>query len=280
MTPTQYEIFKKGSRTYFYSSIFFPEPYRSDVFTLYSFVRVADDFVDAVPQQADEFYAFRESYQNALAGNKSGNMIIDSFIDLMKRKNFEPSWIEAFLDAMAADLTKSTYTTIEETKKYMYGSAEVIGLFMARIMNLHPDSHRSARMLGRAMQYINFIRDIDEDRGFGRTYLPLTNTVTSLDKEKNEAAPEPFVQYVRREIDRYLAWQKEAEEGFIYIPKRFLIPIKTASDMYKWTARVIEADPFVVYQKKVKPGVPRLAATLLKNSITIRKTKHPSLKEL
>ena len=37
-------IFKKGSKTYFNSSLFFPRDVREDVFKLYSFVRTADDF--------------------------------------------------------------------------------------------------------------------------------------------------------------------------------------------------------------------------------------------
>ena len=53
-----YETFRNGSTTYFNSSRFFPETVRRDVFALYGFVRVADNFVDSVPQDADGFYEF------------------------------------------------------------------------------------------------------------------------------------------------------------------------------------------------------------------------------
>lgn len=56
---TIYTIFKKGSRTYFYSTIFFPKTVKKDVFTLYSFLRKADDYVDSIPQDAESFYAFK-----------------------------------------------------------------------------------------------------------------------------------------------------------------------------------------------------------------------------
>jgi phytoene synthase len=46
-----------------------------------------------------------------------------------------------------------------------------------------------------------------------------------------------------------------------------LISIKTASDMYKWTAREIERDPFVVYKKKVKPSTPKIVFNVFTNSI-------------
>ena len=56
---------------------------------------------------------------------------------------------------------------MEELIDYMYGSAEVVGLMMARIMGINREADFCARMLGRAMQYINFIRDIDEDGKLG-----------------------------------------------------------------------------------------------------------------
>jgi phytoene synthase len=59
-------IFKKGSKTYFYNSLFFPNNVKDDVFILYSFVRKADDFVDAVPQQVEEFHQFRDQYERAM----------------------------------------------------------------------------------------------------------------------------------------------------------------------------------------------------------------------
>ena len=154
MNAIHKQTFKKGSKTYFNSSLFFPEAIRRDVFTLYGFVRVADDYVDQVPQDAKGFYAFKERYQRALAGEQTGDLIIDSFVALSERKKFPQEWAEAFLSAMEADLSKKKYPTVEASLEYIYGSAEVIGLFMARIMNLEEESYWSARMLGRAMQYI------------------------------------------------------------------------------------------------------------------------------
>ncbi|MFC1669958.1 phytoene/squalene synthase family protein [Spirochaetota bacterium] len=265
-----YKIFKRGSKTYFYSSIFFPEPMKSDVFILYSFVRKADDFVDEIPQRADEFYRFWEAYKAALAGTKSNDLVINLFLDLLHRRSFDPEWVNAFMNSMEMDLEKNTYNTIEETKEYMYGSAEVIGLFMSRIMGLPDESLPYAQMQGRSMQYINFIRDIDEDNSLGRTYLPLKGTnLFSLKREETESKREEFVGFIRDQIDLYRGWQKEASKGYEYIRKRYLIPIKTASDMYGWTAGQIYRDPFLVYKRKMKPRIPRIIGAIIGNSITL-----------
>lgn len=264
----QKQTFKRGSKTYFNSSLFFPKAVRDRVFSLYAFVRTADDFVDEIPQNSEGFYRFREQYRRALAGEAAGDVIIDGFVDLMERKRFEPAWVEAFFDSMEMDLTKKRYTSLEETLHYIYGSAEVIGLFMARIMDLPEQSFHAARMLGRAMQYINVIRDIDEDNGLGRTYLPLIDSgLKSLEHRHTCGHPEEFRAFIRQNIERYRGWQREAEAGYRFIPRRYLTPIKTAADMYQWTAKIIHKNPFIVYEKKVKPSKTRLFSTVVMNMI-------------
>ena len=271
---TLYSIFKGGSKTYFYSTIFFPERAKEDVFKLYSFVRKADDLVDSIPQQTEEFYEFKDKYHEALKGGVTGDVVIDSFVEVSRRKNFESKWADAFLNSMEMDITKSTYKNLDELKVYLYGSSEVIGLFMARILDLHEYSFTAARYLGRAMQFINFIRDISEDLVLGRIYFSQEDLeefkLPSLELKDTKVRPDQFKGFIQKQLGTYFDWQKKAEEGFPYIPKRYLIPIKTASDMYNWTGKTISKDPFIVYKKKIKPSVPRIVSTIAYNSILLR----------
>jgi 15-cis-phytoene synthase len=264
----QEQVFKKGSRTYFTSSLFFPPAVRADVAVLYGFVRVADDFVDAVPQDRAGFESFRAAYERARGGQPAGDPIIDPFVRLAQRKRFDPAWVDAFLDSMQADLTRTTYDSIDDTLTYIYGSAEVIGLFMARILDLPEKALPFARLMGRAMQYINFIRDLSEDRGLGRRYLPLAGTgMETLDADYARKNPDRMAAFIEHHLALYRSWQEEAEKGFAMIPRRFRIPIKTASDMYKWTARQIERRPFVVFDHKVKPPKSRIILKAVSNSV-------------
>jgi phytoene synthase len=267
-----YTTFKQGSRTYFNSSLFFPRAVRRDVFALYGFVRVADNFVDSVPQDRTGFHRFKEAYRRALQDGPVGDPIIDAFVELGRRKSFDPAWTEAFLHSMELDLSKKEYNRLEEALEYIYGSAEVIGLYMAKVLDLAPESFPHAERLGRSMQYINFIRDIDEDRTLGRRYLPLEGTpLKSLDREYVQNHQGEFNEFLRHHLDKYRVWQREAEEGFRYIPRRYLIPIKTASDMYNWTAKSIEENPMVVFARKVKPSKTRIWWTVLANTLGIGK---------
>lgn len=262
------DTFKSGSKTYFNSSLFFPAPIRRDVFALYGFVRVADNFVDRVPQDGEGFRRFVAAYRRAAQGRPAGDPFIDGFLELARRKGFDPAWTDAFLHSMELDLGKSSYDTLEQTLHYIYGSAEVIGLFMARVLELPEASHPHARMLGRAMQYINFIRDIDEDRGLGRRYLPLEGTpLESLDPQTAGRQPEAFRAFVRHHLELYQGWQAEAEAGYRYIPRRYLIAVKTAADMYNWTAHRIQKDPLVVFRRKVKPSRGRILLQIAANAL-------------
>ncbi|BBJ28645.1 phytoene/squalene synthase family protein [Athalassotoga saccharophila] len=249
----QRQIFKSGSKTFFNSSLFFPDEVRKDVFRLYAFVRIADDYVDAIPQKVKEFNDFVRTYRESFKVGHSEDKIINDFIQLSFEKKFNPDWIEAFFKSMEMDIFKKKYSTISETLDYIYGSAEVIGLFMARIMDLDEDSFYYAKMLGRAFQYINFVRDIDEDKKLGRRYLPIENFDERVyeDPFADELA---FEEFILLNVKRYEAWDDIARKGFGYIPVRYRIPIMAAADMYRWTAKKIRSDPFIVLKKKVKPS--------------------------
>lgn len=268
-----YSIFKKGSRTYFYNSLFFPPDIKDDVFILYSFVRKADNYVDQIPPKPKKFYKFSKQILNAIDGKHTGDVVADSFGELARRKEFDPEWHEAFLRSMEMDLTKKSYQDLLELEEYIYGSAEVIGLYMSQIMGLPKKSHHCARQLGKAMQLINFIRDIDEDHSdLGRTYIPQDILkeygFKTLDHLEVQQRPEAFKEMVRSQIEVYREWQKTAEKGYKYISKKHLVPVMNAAEMYKWTANRIDKDPFIVYRKKVKPSVPRIICNMSLRSLS------------
>ena len=265
-TAEQIAAFRGGSKTYYNASRFFPEAVKDQVIRFYAFVRIADNLVDATPQQTVEFNQLCQALAEARTGTASGWFIVDDFAQLEQSAGFERAWTDAFLASMRMDLEKSEYATIDETLAYIYGSAEVIGLFMAHIMGLSTRAAHAARMQGRAMQMINFIRDIAEDCRLGRTYLPQAETsLPALDETHARSDPGEFKRYIQAQIDRYFEWQSEAQAGYQFSPRAYLIPIKTASDMYAWTARQIRRDPFIVFRRKVKPSKARILMTIFGN---------------
>ena len=266
-----YDIFRQGSKTMFYSSIFLPKKIRNDVFICYAFVRKADDLVDKPPINSEEFYKFKENYEQAREGIPSGDIVIDSFVDLEKRKNFDPSWTKAFINSMEMDLTKTTYETVRELLDYVYGAAEVMGLYMTNILGIDKEAYPYARYLGRSMQCINGLRDIAEDIKLGRSYIPIEDLkmhgLKGIEYDYVKNHPERFNELIKTHITRFCYWLETAEKGYHLMPKRYLISVKTAMDMYQWTAEQILKHPFIVYEWKVKPWVTQIISTVFLNLI-------------
>jgi 15-cis-phytoene synthase len=293
MQSRSYEIFKTGSVTFFTASLFFPRKERLDVFNLYAFVRIFDDFVDSVPQKSEDYFNLKSRYYkfledglhgvaegslnevrgslNKIDGDQNSNdQILINFIELQKKCNFDQEWLDAFFTSMEMDMNHDKeYIKIQDTEKYIYGSAEVIGLMMARVFHLPDSLQESAQYLGKAFQYMNMIRDIAEDILLGRSYLPKENYqsfgLNALTETEARHKPELFQKFIREEILRYRHWRAEAEKGFAGIPKRFRIPIQAASDMFDHTINLIEQDPLIVFKMKIKPSKARVVYTVIKS---------------
>lgn len=255
------QIFKQGSVTYYYSSLFFRGQVKKDVFALYSYVRVIVDIVDNTSPDLELLEQYWQTTLKEWNEGHTHNLIVERFIELAKRKHFEWEWIEAFWQAMRSDLTKKKYNTFKELETYMYGSAEVVGKMMSVLLDLPKDAITAAALQGKAMQYVNFIRDVKEDIALGRNYLGYSESLLH--------DPQAWATFLRTQIEHYQKLQQQAEKGYRFIPKKYLIPIKTASDMYAWTAQEIYNNPHIVLERKIKPRRVRVVYQLLENLIRL-----------
>jgi phytoene synthase len=107
----------------------------------------------------------------------------------------------------------------------------------------------------------------------GRLYFPAVDLakfgLRSLSKQEAIKKPNSFKLFIYYQLTKYENWQKQAQKGFKYISRRSRIAVKTASDMYNWTAAKIKKDPFVIYRRKVKPPKVYVIAKGIINSITV-----------
>ena len=139
-------------------------------------------------------------------------------------------------------------------------------------MNIDERADEASRYLGKAMQFINFIRDIDEDLDLKRTYFPRDKMaefgLNDLTRGEARRKPEQFKEFIRSQIKVYFQWQSRADYGLSLIPKRMRVPVKTASDMYLWTATEIYKNPFIVYDVKIKPSRGKVLLSGIRNLIS------------
>lgn len=170
----------------------FDQSYRSPIYSIYGFVRFADEIVDTfhgMDKKAllDEFKA--DTYK-AINNKLSLNPVLHAFQEVVNGYGIDHSYIDAFLYSMEMDLTDRDYdqATLDT---YIYGSAEVVGLMCLRIFcptaNQFDKLVPYARSLGAAFQKINFLRDIKSDyEERGRVYFPDIDFVNFTNKQKME----------------------------------------------------------------------------------------------
>lgn len=157
----------------------FDKKYRSPIYAIYGFVRFADEIVDTFHDfpKKELLDKFRRDTFEAIESGISLNPVLHSFQNVVNKYNIERELIVAFLDSMEMDLNLNAYED-NLYQKYIYGSAEVVGLMCLRVFvngdeNMYKHLYASARSLGSAFQKINFLRDIKSDFDErGRVYFP------------------------------------------------------------------------------------------------------------
>lgn len=150
------------------------------IYAVYGFVRVADEIVDSFHDYDKEslFNEYEDSLGKALQRRISLNPILNAFQEVAHKYNIDYELIDAFMQSMRADLHKQSYSTIADYEKYIYGSADVVGLMCLKIFvngnqKLYDELEYSAKKLGSAFQKVNFLRDLKDDLEFlNRSYFP------------------------------------------------------------------------------------------------------------
>ncbi|MEC3998063.1 phytoene/squalene synthase family protein [Actinacidiphila sp. DG2A-62] len=101
--------------------------------------------------------------------------VVRALADTARRYAIDPAHFTDFLASMRADLSVSDYADFPALRRYMHGSAAVIGLQMLPVLGHvvpRPEAEPHAADLGVAFQMTNFLRDVGEDLDRGRVYLP------------------------------------------------------------------------------------------------------------
>jgi phytoene/squalene synthetase len=153
--------------------------FRNAIYSVYGFVRLADEIVDSFDGFDREYLLekFKEESFEAIDRRISVNPILNSFQQVVHQYNIDRGLITTFLKSMEMDLQKVDYTQ-EKYQQYILGSAEVVGLMCLQIFTegnekMYDDLKPFAMKLGAAFQKVNFLRDMKEDyQLLGRTYFP------------------------------------------------------------------------------------------------------------
>jgi phytoene/squalene synthetase len=233
-------------------------------------LRRFDDIVDEVKDK-EEFIRLKNILSESLKEKKtSGDLIIDAFVEIFYRYHFEMDYLNAFFESLEKDFKKPLeIMTEKELMEYAYGVAGVVGLMMAKIMQLHESLYPVAKEFGELMQIVNILRDIREDFLNQRVYIPKELIVQfqmkSIDEYKTK--PENFIQLIRSQIKKLKVKFDNLKPSIELIPRRYRPSIKVPYEIYLKILQKIEKDPLRVWQERVRVSKFESLLIILKNLI-------------
>ena len=234
------ELITKSYSTSFSIAVsFLSREMRRAIYSIYGFVRLADEIVDSFDQVNKKMLlqSFERDYHKAMLNGVSTNLVLHAFTLTVKKYNIPQYHIESFLKSMKADLTKKRYNNKNELKEYIYGSADVVGLMCLRVFvngdkQLYNRLEKPAMKLGSAFQKVNFLRDLKADtEGLKRHYFP---------RYEADNFDETMKSLLIKDIEKDF---KAAKEGLKALPGKSKLAVLIALIYYKHLLKKLKKTP-------------------------------------
>jgi phytoene synthase len=238
-----------GSKSFAAAARLFAPATRRSVLMLYAWCRHCDDVVDgqelgfnreAAPSQADAQHALaalREQTSRAYTGAAMKDPAFAAFQEVALRHRIPRAFAFDHLAGFAMDVAEVRYETIDDTLRYCYHVAGVVGLMMASIMGVRrPAVLDRACDLGLAFQLTNIARDIVEDAGMDRCYVPAEWLRAAGIPPGEVALPRhraALAQVAARLVDHAEPYYASAAAGLSDLPLRSAWAIATARYVYR-----------------------------------------------
>jgi phytoene synthase len=152
-----------------------PKAERQAMYDIYGFCREVDDIADdqtrAIAEQQVQLQAWRTDVEALYAGGAPGRAA--SIAEAVSRYHLEKADFLAVIDGMEMDLVGIRAPELATFELYCDRVAVAVGRLSVKVFGM-PDAVGAdlAHHLGRALQFTNILRDVDEDAEMGRLYLP------------------------------------------------------------------------------------------------------------
>ena len=277
-------------RTYFLATRLLSPAQRPAVHALYGFARYADDILDDL--QSDAPVADREArlqrlsdkfFAGARGETDPGEPVLPAVLHTARRYRIPLNLFDDFLASMRMDLTVTDYPDRAALNRYMWGSAEVIGLQMLPILGtVGPvaDAEPGAEALGRAFQLTNFLRDVNEDLERNRVYLPADELAAfGVDRElltwcHDNRRTDPKVRAaLAAQHDTTRAIYRDAQKGIALLAPESRPCVTAAFTLYSEILDRIEAIDFEVFSQRASVGTGRRVQVCLSGLALARRAR-------
>ena len=174
----------QGSKSFAAASRLLAPAVRDDVVKLYHWCRHCDDVIDgqegggdmralSPAEQRERLEAIRALTACALDTDEPVEPPFQALREVARAHDFPRRWPFDLLEGFRMDVEGHRFETFDDTLLYGYHVAGVVGVMMARVMGVRDEAVLDrACDLGLAFQLTNIARDVEEDAGAGRSYVP------------------------------------------------------------------------------------------------------------
>ena len=165
-----------ASGSSFYAAMrILPRAQREAMFQIYSFCRQVDDIADSDgprPERLAALQQWRDDIDALYQGHPPPRLA--DYVTSVRKFDLKREDFLAIVDGMEMDVPQDIRAPdIATLDLYCDRVASAVGRLSVRVFGLpEADGILLAHHLGRALQLTNILRDVDEDAGLGRLYLP------------------------------------------------------------------------------------------------------------
>jgi len=162
--------------SFYWAMRLLPKHRRNGMYAVYAFCREVDDIADSerpVAYKIAALAAWREEIDALYTGNPR-HLIAHALSEPTVRYRLRPRDFLAIIDGMEMDAREDIRAPdLATLDLYCARVASAVGHLSVHVFGDSSDAaHAVAESLGRALQLTNILRDLDEDAGRGRLYLP------------------------------------------------------------------------------------------------------------
>jgi phytoene synthase len=263
-----------ASGSSFYAAMrILPRAQRDAMFQIYSFCRQVDDIADSDgprPERLAALQQWRDDVDALYQGRPPERM--KDYVSSVRAFGLKREDFLAIIDGMEMDVPQDIRAPDMATLDlYCDRVASAVGRLSVRVFGLpENDGILLAHHLGRALQLTNILRDIDEDAGLGRLYLPreglLHAGITSDDPVKvivERALPKVCAPLVERAKSHF----EQADEIMKRNSRRVVRAPKIMSRYYRAILELLIIRGFAVPREPVRVNKMAKIAILLRYAI-------------
>jgi phytoene synthase len=256
------QILKEGSKSFHFASRLLPARLRGPTAAMYSFCRITDSIVDADGASTRDLESLVARLDGIYAGEPADEPVDRAFSKVVSRYGIPRAIPDALLEGFEWDLGARDYGDLPELYEYCVRVGSTVGLMMSLLMDVRSaDTLARAADLGVAMQLTNIARDVGEDAGRGRFYLP-RDWIGGSDDEieawlRSPVPSDSMREGVRRLLACADAVYARAGSGIEWLPADCRLAIRSALLMYENIGTEIRRAGYDSVTRRAYTSLPR-----------------------